>query len=297
VLRARREVVLSAGAVGTPQLLMLSGIGDGEALRALGIPVAVHNPQRGAAPERPPGDQLHLADAPAHLQRPAQALVGQGLAGRALDRHGRGPLSLSVNHGGGFFRTEPGLSRPNMQLYIQAFSTLIPREGERPILSQTRFPACRWACRTAGPRAGGGSRLRSPDPLAPPRITANAYGTDEDVREMLAGVRMLRRIAAEAPFAEVVKEELRPGPEVASEAALVHDIRARSGTVYHPCGTARMGPDATSAVVDARLRVHGVRGLRVADASVFPTLPGGNTNAPATLVGWRAGEFLREARL
>ena len=106
--------------------------------------------------------------------------------------------------------------------------------------------------------------------------------------EMLAAVKVLRRIAAQGPFAEVAAEELRPGPEVASDEDLVHDLRARSGTVYHPSCTARMG-----AVLDARLRVVGVEGLRVADASAFPSLPGGNTNAPAVLVGWRAGGFLR----
>jgi choline dehydrogenase len=207
---------------------------------------------------------------------------------------GRGPLSLSVNHGGGFFRTHPGLNRPNMQLYIQAFSTLIPREGERPLLSPDPFPGMSLGLSNCRPTSRGRITLRSPDPLAPPRIVANAYSTDSDVAEMLAAVKMLRRIAAQAPFAEVAKEELRPGPEVQSDEALIHDLRARSGTVYHPSCTARMGPDEATSVVDSRLRVHGVGGLRVADASVFPTLPGGNTNAPAILVGWRAGEFLRE---
>ncbi|WP_245639312.1 GMC oxidoreductase [Rubellimicrobium mesophilum] len=126
---------------------------------------------------------------------------------------------------------------------------------------------------------------------------ANAYGTEADVREMLAAVKMLRRIAAQAPFAEVAAEELRPGEGVRTDEALIDDLRARSGTVYHPSCTARMGPEAATSVVDARLRVHGVDGLRVADASVFPTLPGGNTNAPSIMVGWRAGEIVgAEAR-
>jgi choline dehydrogenase len=180
-----------------------------------------------------------------------------------------------------------------MQLYLQAFSTLIPREGERPVLSPDPFPGMSLGLSNCRPTSRGEITLRSPDPVAPPRIVANAYGTEHDIREMLLAVRMLRRIAAQAPFAEVAAEELRPGPAVQSDEALIHDIRARSGTVYHPSCTARMGRDASDSVVDPKLRVHGIEGLRVADASVFPTLPGGNTNAPSILVGWRAGEFLR----
>jgi choline dehydrogenase len=292
-LRAGREVVLSAGAVATPQLLMLSGVGDGVALGALGLPVVLHNPNVGR----------HLSDHQGinytwrmktrtynDLLRP---WWGKAWVGAKWITTGRGPLGMSINHGGGFFRTDPGLSRPNMQLYMQAFSTLVPREGERPVLSPDPFPGMSLGLSNCRPTSRGEITLRSPDPFAPPRIVANAYGTEADVREMLAAVKMLRRIAAQAPFAEVAEEELRPGPEVQSDEALIHDLRARSGTVYHPSCTARMGPEPGSSVVDARLRVHGLDGLRVADASVFPTLPGGNTNAPSILVGWRAGEMLR----
>jgi choline dehydrogenase len=176
---------------------------------------------------------------------------------------------------------------------MQAFSTLIPREGERPVLSPDPFPGMSLGLSNCRPTSRGEISLRSPDPLAAPRIVANAYSTDHDVSEMLAAVKVLRRIAAQPPFAEVAAEELRPGPGVASDEALVHDIRARSGTVYHPSCTARMGSDPATSVVDPRLRVHGVDGLRVADASVFPTLPGGNTNAPSIMVGWRTGEMMR----
>jgi choline dehydrogenase len=126
-----------------------------------------------------------------------------------------------------------------------------------------------------------------------PRITANAYSTEHDVTEMLAAVKMLRRIAAQPPMAGLMAEELRPGPQVVSDEDLILDFRRRSGTVYHPSCTARMGPDAATSVVDASLRVHGVQGLRVIDASAFPTLPGGNTNAPAMLMGWKGAEAIR----
>jgi choline dehydrogenase len=293
VARARGEVVLSAGAVGTPQLLLLSGIGEGEALHALGLPVALDNPNVGR----------HLSDHQGlnytwRMREPTFNDVlrpwwGKGLAGARWLLTGRGPLSLSINHGGGFFRTDPGRNRPNMQLYIQAFSTLIPREGERPVLSPDPFPGMSIGLSNCRPLSRGTIALASSDPFAPPRIRPNALSTEADIREMLDAVRLLRRIASQAPFAEAAAEELRPGPAVASDEALVHDIRARSGTVYHPSCTARMGADPATSVLDARLRVHGIERLRVADASAFPTLPGGNTNAPSIMLGWRAGEMLR----
>ncbi|MDH5528472.1 MAG: GMC oxidoreductase, partial [Paracoccaceae bacterium] len=125
---------------------------------------------------------------------------------------------------------------------------------------------------------------------AHPKIVANAYSTDHDVAEMLAAVKFLRKIAAQDPIRGLIAEELRPGPEVQSDEDLIADFRARSGTVYHPSCTARMGTDATQSVVGPDLKVHGVDGLRVCDASVFPTLIGGNTNAPSILVGWIGAE-------
>lgn len=292
-LRSRREVVLSAGAVGTPQLLMLSGVGDGADLQALGLPVLRHNPNVGRHLSDHQGINYTWRMRARTYNDVLRPWWGKAWVGARWLVTGRGPLGLSINHGGGFFRTDPARERPNMQLYMQAFSTLIPREGERPVLSPDPFPGMSLGLSNCRPTSRGEITLRSPDPLAPPRIVANAYGTEADIREMLAAVKMLRRIAAQAPFADVAAEELRPGPEVRTDEALIHDLRARSGTVYHPSCTARMGPDAASAVVDARLRVHEVEGLRVADASVFPTLPGGNTNAPSIMVGWRAGEMMR----
>ncbi|NAZ35262.1 GMC family oxidoreductase [Rubellimicrobium sp. CFH 75288] len=295
-LRAAREVVLSAGAVGTPQILMLSGVGDGAALAALGLPVLHHNPQVGRNLCDHQGLNYTWRMRVPTYNQVLRPWWGKGLAGARWLLSGRGPLAFSINHGGGFFRTDPGRNRPNMQLYIQAFSTLIPRAGERPVLSPDPFPGMSLGLSNCRPTSRGEIALRTPDPLAPPRITVNALSSDEDIREMLDGVRMLRRIAAQPPFAEVVAEELRPGPAVATEEALVADIRARSGTVYHPSCTARMGRDPARSVLAPDLTVRGVEGLRVADASAFPTLPGGNTNAPAILVGWKAGDLILSRR-
>lgn len=297
VLRARAEVILSGGAVNTPQVLMLSGIGPGAHLAEMGIPVAVENANVGAHYSDHHGiNYTWEMNVPTYndILRPwwGKALVGlQYLLTRG------GPLAKSINHGGGFFRTRPDLGRPNMQLYCQAFSTLIPRAGERPLLTPDPFSGLSLGLSNCRPTSRGWLRLASPDPLAKPRITANAFSTPEDVEEMLAAVKFLRRIAAQPSFAPLVKRELRPGSEVTTDAAIIADIRARSGTVYHQSCTARMGRDAASSVCDPRGRVHGVEALRVFDASAFPNLIAGNTNAPSILMGWKGAEIvLADAR-
>jgi choline dehydrogenase len=203
---------------------------------------------------------------------------------------GRGPLAISINIGGGFFRTDPAMTRPNMQLYMQAVTTVIPKEGERPILSPDPFPGMSLGLSNCRPTSRGRITLASADPFAAPRIAMNAYSTPEDVAEMLAGVKMLRRIAAQPPLARLIAEELRPGPAVQDDDALIADFRQRSGTVYHASCTCRMGPDPAASVVGPDLRVHGTEGLWVIDASAFPTLIGGNTNAPSILMGWMGAD-------
>ncbi|MGA0828258.1 MAG: GMC family oxidoreductase [Gemmobacter sp.] len=290
--RARAEVILAGGAINTPQLLMLSGIGPGGMLAAQGVGVLVDNPNVGAHLNDHQGLNYTYRMKVPTLNDALRPWWGKAWVGALYLLARRGPLAKSINAGGGFFRTDPGQSRPNMQLYMQAFSTLMPKPGERPILTPDPFPGMSLGLSNCRPTSRGRIELASPDPLAPPRIVARAYGTDQDVAEMLAAVKMLRRIAAEPPLAEVIAEELRPGPAVQADADLIADFRARSGTVYHPSCTARMGPEPAQAVVDAHLRVHGVEGLRVCDASVFPTLIAGNTNAPAMMVGWKGAEII-----
>ncbi|MDZ4135261.1 MAG: GMC family oxidoreductase N-terminal domain-containing protein [Paracoccaceae bacterium] len=291
-LRAGREVILAGGAINSPQLLQLSGIGPGALLQGFGVAVVQDNPNVGAHLSDHQGiNYTYRMTVPTYndVLRP---WWGKLLAGLQYLATGQGVLSKSINHAGGFFRTSPELPRPNMQLYMQAFSTLIPREGERPVLSPDPFSGLSLGLSNCRPTSRGHIRLRSADPFVHPEIVANAFSTDHDVAEMLAAVKFLRKIAAQGPMAKVIAEELRPGPQVTSDADLIADFRARSGTVYHPSCTCRMGPDAQASVVDARLRVHGVAGLRVADASTFATLIAGNTNAPAMLMGWKGAEMI-----
>ena len=291
-LRCNAEVILSGGAINSPQLLQLSGIGPAGLLQQHGIGVLLDNPNVGD----------HLSDhqginytwrmkVPTYndLLRP---WWGKLFVGVQYFLTGGGPLAKSINHGGGFFRTRADLARPNMQLYLQAFSTLMPKEGERPLLTPDPFPGLSIGLSNCRPTSRGHIRIKSADPLAHPVITANAFSTDHDVEEMLAAVKYLRHIAAQPALAGLIAEELRPGPTVQSDADIIADFRLRSGTVYHPSCTARMGRDAAGSVVDARLRVHGVQGLRVIDAAAFPNLIAGNTNAPSMLMGWKGAEMV-----
>ena len=287
---ARGEVILAGGAINSPQLLMLSGIGPAEHLAGHGISVVADSPQVGRNLNDHQGiNYTWRMTVPTYndLLRP---WWGKLWAGMQYLLRGSGPLAKSINHGGGFFRTDPALDRPNMQLYFQAFSTLLPRAGERPLLTPDPFSGMSIGLSNCRPTSRGWIDLRSADPFAAPRIVANAYATDHDVDEMLAAVKYLRRIAAQDPLRALIAEELRPGPQVQTDADLIADFRARSGTVYHPSCTLRMGRDPAISAVDPDLRVRGVEGLRVCDASVFPTLIGGNTNAPSILVGWLGAE-------
>jgi choline dehydrogenase len=293
-LQAKAEVILSGGAINSPQLLQLSGIGAGAHLQGLGLPVVVDNPNVGQNMNDHHGINYTWKMKVPTYNNILRPWFGKALMGLWYLALGGGPLAKSINHGGGFFRTRPDLDRPNMQLYFQAFSTLLPKAGERPLLTPDPFPGLSIGLSNCRPTSRGHVRLKSPDPLAHPEIVANAFSTNEDVEEMLLAVKFLRTIAAQPSFARWVDEELRPGPAVQSDAELIDDFRWRSGTVYHPSCTARMGPDAATSVIDARLRVHGVEGLRVVDASSFPNLIAGNTNAPAILMGWKGAEMILE---
>ncbi len=297
VLRAKAEVILAGGAINSPQLLQLSGIGPGGLLQGLGIPVVRDNANVGDHLSDHQGVNYTWAMTVPTYNDELRPWWGKLRAGLQYFIGGGGPLAKSINHGGGFFRTEPDLDRPNMQLYFQAFSTLIPREGERPVLNPDPWSGMSIGLSNCRPTSRGHIRLRTARAEDHPVITANAFSTNHDVEEMLVAVKLLRKIAAQPALARLIKEELRPGPEVVSDEALIADFRARSGTVYHPSCTCRMGQDASASVVDAGLRVHGVGGLRVIDASAFPNIIAGNTNAPSILIGWKGAErVLADAR-
>lgn len=292
--RAGREIILSAGSINSPQLLQLSGVGPSALLKGLGIPIVHANENVGANLQDHVGINYTFKGKVPTLNQILRPWWGKLLVGMQYILTRSGPLSLSMNHGGGFFRTDPAFSRPNMQLYFQAFSTVIPKSGERPILTPDPWPGFSIGLSNCRPSSRGEIMIRSSNPLDYPKITANAYSTNADVEEMLAAVKFVRKIASMPAMAEIIREEVLPGPSIQSDADLITDFRKRSGTVYHPVSTCRMGPDPTRAVVDPRLKVHGLEGLRVIDASIFPDNITGNTNAASVMTGWKGAELVLE---
>jgi choline dehydrogenase-like flavoprotein len=292
---ARREVLLSAGAIGSPQLLELSGVGDPELLRPLRIPVVAALPAVGR------GLQDHvcvsyfyrskvptLNDEFGPLLRKARAALRY-----ALRRDG--PLSMSVNQAGAFVRSRPELARPNLHIYFNPASYNTTTSGQsRRLLNPDPYPGFLMSFNSCRPTSRGSVHLRSPDPLASPAIRPNSLSTPEDVADVYEGARILRRLSAAKPLAVVIESELLPGEQVRSDAELLQDFRRRGGSVFHPCGTCAMGSDAVNSVVDPRLRVHGVRNLRVVDASVFPAVTSGNINAPTLMVAEKAAALILE---
>ncbi len=290
--RARGEIVLAGGAFNTPQLLQLSGIGPAELLAQHGIAPVLNLPAVGRnLQDHLCYDHVYRSKRPslndALLSWPARI----GMAANYLLRR-RGPLALSVNQGGGFFRTRPELARPDMQLYFSPLSYERAVPGVRALMRPDPFPGFSLSVSPCRPLSRGHVAIRSPDPHAPPEIAPNYLSEPEDVRTLLAGARFLHRLAATPTLSALIDAEIRPGPEAADEGAHLAAIRRDAYSVFHPCGTCRMGPDPDEAVVDARLRVHGIDGLRVADASIFPTIPSGNINAPAMMVGERAAALM-----
>ncbi|MEQ1950005.1 GMC family oxidoreductase [Mesorhizobium yinganensis] len=293
-VRAGREVILSAGSINSPQLLQLSGVGPADHLKSLGIAIVHANENVGRNLEDHVGINYTYRGREATLNQILRPWWGKLLVGMQYLLLRTGPLSLSMNAAGGFFRTDPTLPRPNMQLYFQAFSTVKPKVGERPILTPDDWPGFSIGLSNCRPTSRGEIMIRSKNPRDYPKIVANAYSTEEDVAEMLAAVKFVRKIAAQPAMAEVIVEEVLPGPSITSDEDMILDFRKRSGTVYHPVSTCRMGPDPAKAVVDPRLKVHGLEGLRVIDASIFPDNISGNTNAPSIMTGWKGAELVLE---
>lgn len=293
-VKARAEVILSAGAVNSPQILMLSGIGDAENARALGIAPVHHAPMVGRNLQDHLGfDYIYEANRPT-LNDVLRPLWSRMLVGMQYLATRKGPLSLSVNQAGGFVRSGPGEARPNIQLYFSPLSYTRAIPGKRALMRTDYFSGFMLGTSNCHPKSRGDITLRSADPFAAPVIRPNYLSDERDLAELVESAKILRRIAASEPLASVIKREIKPGPEVVDDEAMAEDIRARSGSVFHPCGTCGMGPDPSTSVVDARLKVHGIEGLRVVDASIFPLIPSGNINAPSIMVGERASDLIIE---
>lgn len=291
-IRARREVILAAGAINSPQLLQLSGVGDPALLAPLGIDVVHAARQVGRNLQDHLGfDYIYRSRVPTLNDR-LRPWWGQLALGMRYVLWRSGPLSLSVNQAGGFFRTDPARDRPNMQLYFSPVSYIKAVPGKRQLLRPDPYSGFLVGVSNCHPTSRGHVAIRSADPLEAPTIQPNYLSTEEDMAELVEAAYFLRRLAATSPMAELIAEELRPGAHVEARVDIEADIRQRAGSVFHASGTCGMGPDPATAVVDGRLRVHGLEGLRVVDASIFPRIIAGNTNAPAIMVGERGSDFI-----
>jgi choline dehydrogenase len=281
--RTSGEVVLSAGALQSPQLLQLSGIGEAAHLRRIGIAPLAHLPGVGAnlQDHYQFRSLLHLKEKHSlnnDVRNPIR------LAAMALDwlLRGRGPLTVGAGQVGGGAMTRYARSgRPDIQFNVMPLS--VDKPGE-PLHRYPGFTSSFWQCH---PASRGHVRIRSPDPLEQPEIAPNYLAEEIDRKTMVEGVKILREIHGQPAFRDLWDRELLPGPAVQTDSEILNAVRATGGTVFHPVGTCRIGSDEL-AVVDPDLRVRGLSGLRVADASVMPTITSANTNAASLMIGEHA---------
>jgi choline dehydrogenase len=287
-VRPRGEVLLAAGAIGTPQLLQLSGIGPDELLRRHGIAVQHALPGVGANLQ----DHLQIravyeVEGVRTLNTMAGSRWGQLKIGLEYALRRSGPMSMAPSQLGAFARSDPARPHPNLEYHVQPLS--LDAFGE-PL---HRFNAFTASVCNLNPTSRGHVTLRSPDPAEAPAIAPRYLSTDDDRRVAAEGLRLTRRIIAQPALAPYRPNEIKPGVQFQSDAELAQLAGDIGTTIFHPVGTAKMGPAGDpQAVVDARLRVHGVAGLRVVDASVMPTITSGNTNAPTLMIAERGAEWV-----
>jgi choline dehydrogenase len=286
--RARREILVAGGAFNSPQLLQLSGVGPAELLRKHGIKVVLDAP--GVGHDLQDHMQVRV------VMRCSQRItlndivnhpVRKILMGMRYAAFRTGPLTIAAGTSGAFFKTNPRLATPDIQVHFLPFST--DKMGEK-LHSFSGFSASVCQLR---PESRGSLRIRSADPAAPPEIRINYLATEVDRAAHVEGLKMLRKILQAPALRPYVTEEVDPGAKVVSDEALLSYCRARGSTIYHPTSTCRMGNDAL-AVVDQRLRLRGIEGLRVVDASVMPDLVSGNTNAAVIMIAEKASDMILE---
>jgi choline dehydrogenase len=285
---ARREVILAAGAIGSPQILQLSGIGPGAVLAASGVPV--RHELAGVGENLQDHLQvrfIYACSSGGSLNEVWHSPWQQLRAGLEYLLTRRGILTIGAGVAGAFARSRPDVDLPDVQFHF------MPLSADRPGQGLHKFSGVTASVCQLRPESRGTLAIASADPAAHPSIVANYLAAETDRRVLLDGMKLIRRTTSQPAFARYVLREHLPGPEADSDEALMAYARGYATTVFHPCGTCKMGSDPR-AVVDARLKVHGIAGLRVADASIMPTLTSGNTNAPTIMIGEKAADMIRE---
>ena len=292
---ARAEVILCGGAINSPQLLQLSGVGPGGVLQDNAIPVLLDAPNVGRNLQDHLGaDNYFLSKVPS-LNKELRSLLGKVKAALHYALLRKGPLSLSLNQGGGFVKLHEDSIGPDLQLYFSPVSYTRAPVGVRPLMSPDPFQGFLMGFSPCKPTSVGHLQIKSPDPMVAPELQPNYLDTDYDRAMMLAGTKMMRHIAGMPALQGVIESELLPGADTTEDADIAAYLRQHAWTVFHQCSTCRMGSDPATSVVDPALRVHGIDGLRIADASIFPSIPTGNTNAPAIMVGEKASDLILQS--
>ncbi len=289
-IRCAKEVVLCAGAVGTPQILQHSGIGDGEHLRSLGIDVVADVPEVG----RNLQDHLFahlkfkLDGRSASLNATFASKLRMGVELLRWKLFGKGMMTTTSAHIVGFFKSDESLARPDLELAMRPFSFTIAADGEIRVDS---FPGITVSAINTRPSSRGEVKIQSADPSERAGIHTNYLSDDRDIELLTAGMRRVREIMKQPAIAKRVVAELEPGPACTSADDLEKYLRATTSTVYHPVGTCRMGAD-DAAVLDPQLKLRGVEGVRVIDASIMPTITSGNPNAPCIMIGEKGADLV-----
>ena len=289
---AKREVILSTGSINSPQLLQLSGVGPKKVLQEASVELIHDSPAVGQNLQDHLSVTYFYKSKVPTLNDQLRPLLGKVYQGLKYILTRSGPLSLSVNQSGGFIRTRDGLSKPNIQLYFSPVSYTLESRDKRAMMSPDPFSAMLLGVSNCNTNSRGQLRIKNSDPTSHPIIEPNYLSHEEDVKDLLEGVKVLRKLAKTDSFKPVIGEEFRPGPECQTDEQLIQHIKDTVWTVFHPSSTCRMGPDPKSNVVDRNLRVHGIDGLRVADASIFPQLICGNINAATIMVGEKASDLI-----
>jgi choline dehydrogenase len=290
---AAKEVVLAAGAVDTPKLLQLSGVGDRALLHKHGVTVTHHSPAVGR------NLQDHICASYFYranrrtLNDDFGSWLGKARAGLQFLLMRNGPLSLSVNQAGGFIKSDAGQSNPNIQLYFNPLSYEIPKDGSQALRPEpySGFLLAFSPCR---PTSRGTVEIASRHADDAPLIRPNYLTTQKDVDEAVKGSRLVRKIMGSEALRAITVEETKPGNRVQSEADMLQYFREEAGSIYHLCGSCAMGQDPSSSVVSSRLKVHGIDNLRVVDASIFPNVTSGNINAPTMMVAEKGAAMILE---
>jgi choline dehydrogenase len=291
IARSRGEVIVSGGTYGSPQLLQLSGLGPAVLLSETGIMVARDMPGVGAnLHDHFNTYSTYRLSQPITLNDLARSLPRKLVAGVQYALGRRGLMSTTGLFAGAFLRSDPRLERPDIQINMTAWSTA---ERNRDGIHPDPFPGITLSPVHLRPEGRGTVRVRNPDPLAPPEIRFNFLKSDYDMQALIFGIRTCRRIAAQPALAPYVVEEIAPGMRFETDAELADVVRTNGVSNHHPVGTCRMGKEP-DAVVDPRLRVYGIQRLRVADASIMPSIIAGNTNAPTIMIGEKAAAMILE---